>query len=156
MIIGNINHLNLVPYLPAKIKQSIEYIKDNVNQNTPIGRYEIDGDKIFFMLSDSITRHIDQANPEYHQKYIDVQIVLDGPEGMAINTLPPYTNMLDDQLTTNDIAFVETPKEETLLVLHSNDFIIFFPNEVHKPLCASVNEITNVRKVVIKIALDCL
>lgn len=156
MIIGNIDHLNLAPYLPAKIKQSIEYIKDNVNQNTPIGRYEIDGDKIFFMLSDSTTRHIDQANPEYHQKYIDVQIVLDGPEGIAINTLPPYTNMLDDQLTTNDIAFVETPKEETLLVLHSNDFIIFFPNEVHKPLCALVNEITNVRKVVIKIALDCL
>lgn len=156
MIIGNINHLGLVPYLPTKIKQSIEYIKDNVNSNTPIGRYDIDGDNIFFMVSDSVSRYISDANPEYHKKYIDVQIVLDGQEGMAVSTLPPHTKVLEDKIADNDIAFVETPKEETLLVLQSNDFIVFLPNEVHKPLCAINNKIETVRKVVVKIALDYL
>ena len=117
MIIGNINHLELVPYLPAKIKQAIEYIKDNINNNTPVGRYDIEGDKIYLMVSDSTTRYIYEANPEYHNKYIDVQIVLAGKEGMAISTLPPHTNISDNQLTDNDIAFVETPNEETMLVL---------------------------------------
>ena len=153
MILGNINHLGLVPYLPEKIKQSIEYIKDNVNNNTPVGRYDIDGDNMFFMVSDSTSRHIHDANPEYHEKYIDVQIVLVGQEGMAVNTLPPYTKVLDNKLAENDIAFIETPKEETLLILHPNDFIVFLPNEVHKPLCAVDNKIETVRKVVVKIAL---
>ncbi|MWN05661.1 YhcH/YjgK/YiaL family protein [Gilliamella sp. Pas-s95] len=156
MILGNINHLRLVPYLPSKIKQSIEYIKDNVNINTPIGRYDIDGDKMFFMVSDSQTRHVYDAKPEYHEKYIDVQIVLAGQEGMAVSTLPPYTKVLDNKLAENDIAFVETPKEETMLILQQNDFIVFLPNEVHKPLCAVGNKIETVRKVVVKIALDYL
>ncbi|OCG02895.1 YhcH/YjgK/YiaL family protein [Gilliamella sp. wkB112] len=156
MILGNINYLGLVPYLPTKIKQSIEYVKNNVNSNTPVGRYEIDGNNIFFMVSDSTSRHIHEANPEYHNKYIDVQIVLVGEEGMAISTLPPYTKVLDDKLTDNDIAFVETPKEETMLVLHANDFIVFLPHEVHKPLCAVDDKIATVRKVVVKIALDYL
>ncbi|WP_085247844.1 YhcH/YjgK/YiaL family protein [Gilliamella mensalis] len=156
MILGNINHLRLVPYLPSKIKQSIEYIKDNVNINTPIGRYDIDGDNMFFILSDSTSRHIHEANPEYHEKYIDVQIVLEGHEGMAICTLPPYTEVLDDKLEENDIAFIKTPKEETILVLHPNDFIVFLPHEVHKPLCAIDDEIVAVRKVVVKIAFNYL
>ncbi|WP_085165452.1 YhcH/YjgK/YiaL family protein [Gilliamella bombi] len=156
MILGNINHLGLVPYLPEKIKQSIEYIKDNVNNNTPVGRYDIDGDNMFFMVSDSTSRHIHDVNPEYHEKYIDVQIVLVGQEGMAVSTLPPYTKVLDNKLVENDIAFIETPKEETLLILHPNDFIVFLPNEVHKPLCAIDNNIETVRKVVVKIALDYL
>jgi biofilm protein TabA len=156
MIIGNINHLRLVPYLPEKIKQSIEYIKDNVNRNTPIGRYDIDGDKMFFIVSDNSPRHINEANPEYHEKYIDVQIVLEGQEGMAVCTLPPHTTILDDKLTENDIAFIETPKEETILVLQPNDFIVFFPHEVHKPLCAIDGKMVTVRKVVVKIAFDYL
>ncbi|MCO6537936.1 MAG: YhcH/YjgK/YiaL family protein [Gilliamella sp.] len=156
MILGNINHLWLVPYLPEKIKQSIEYIKDNVNNNTPVGRYDIDGDNMFFMVSDSTSRYIHDANPEYHEKYIDVQIVLVGQEGMAVSTLPPYTKVLDNKLVENDIAFIETPKEEILLILHPNDFIVFLPNEVHKPLCAIDNNIETVRKVVVKIALDYL
>lgn len=156
MIIGNLNHLELVPYLPAKIKQSIEYVRDNVNSNTPSGRYDIDGDNLFFMVSDSTSRHIQDANPEYHQKYIDVQIILAGPEGMAVSTLPPHTHVVDDKIADNDIAFIETPKEETMFVLQSNDFIVLLPNEVHKPLCAVDNKITTIRKVVVKIAFDYL
>lgn len=156
MILGNINHLGLVPYLPGKIKQSIEYVKDNVNSNTPVGRYDINGDNMFFMVSDNSSRYIHEAKPEYHKKYIDVQIVLAGQEGMAISTLPPYTQVLDDKIAENDIAFIETPKEETMLVLQPNDFIVFLPNEVHKPLCAVDNKIAAVRKVVVKIALDYL
>ncbi|MDF7671439.1 YhcH/YjgK/YiaL family protein [Orbaceae bacterium ESL0721] len=154
MIIGNINHLALVPYLPAKIKQAILYVKDNININTPVGRYDIDGDKLFLMLSDSTSRHIEDAFPEFHEKYIDIQIILKGPEGMAVSTLPAHTKVIEDKLASNDIAFIETPEEETIFVLHDDDFIVLYPNEVHKPLCAVDNKITTIRKVVVKVALD--
>jgi len=34
MIIGNIEHLDRIPYLPQKLKNAIEYVRDNVNANT--------------------------------------------------------------------------------------------------------------------------
>lgn len=156
MIIGNIEHLNHVPYLPLKLKNAIEYVRDNVNANTPIGRYDIDGDDIYFMVSDNATRFIEDANPEYHQHYIDIQIVLSGAEGMAIATLPAHTEVIDDRLATSDIAFVKTPSEETMFVAHAKDFVIFYPGELHKPLCAVNQQIAKIRKVVVKVNVNCV
>lgn len=156
MIIGNIEHLELTPYLPQKLKGAIEYIKDNVNSNTPVGKYEIDGENIFFMVSENSSRFIDKVDPEYHNRYIDVQIVLEGSEGMAVSTLPPHTEITDDRMASGDIAFVKTPKEETMFVAHANDFVIFYPNEVHKPLCAVDSQLAKIRKVVIKVDINCL
>lgn len=156
MIIGNIEHLELVPYLPAKLKNAIEYVRDNVNSNTPIGRYEIDGDAVFFMVSENSSRFIQDAQPEYHKRYIDIQIVLNGAEGMAVSTLPPHTEVTDNRIEAGDIAFVKTPQEETMFSLHAKDFVIFYPNEVHKPLCAVDNQLAKIRKVVVKVDVNCL
>lgn len=156
MIFGNMNHLDLVPYLPAKLKQSIEYVKNNITKDTPVGRYEIDGDNMFVMISEGPSRFIQDANPEYHEKYIDVQIILNGPEGMAVSTLPPHTDEIENKLKTNDIAFIKTPKEEAVFIMQSNDFVIFYPQEVHKPLCAVGNQISTIRKAIVKVALSCL
>lgn len=156
MIIGNVQHLDLVPYLPVKLKNAIEYIRDNVNSNTPVGKYEIDGDKVFFMVSDNSSRQRQDAEPEFHKRYIDIQIVLDGQEGMAVSTLPPHTDITDDRLVDGDIAFVKTPVEETMFVANGNDFIIFYPHEVHKPLCAVNNTLAKIRKVVVKVDVNYL
>lgn len=156
MIIGSIEHLELTPYLPARLKNAIEYIRDNVNSSTPVGRYDIDGDEVFFMVSDNTSRFIQDAQPEYHKRYIDIQIVLEGDEGMAVSTLPPHTDITDDRIVTGDIAFVKTPIEETMFAVHANDFVIFYPNEVHKPLCALNNVQTKIRKVVVKVDVNCL
>lgn len=156
MIIGNIEHLDRVPFLPKKLQTAIEYVRDNVNSNTPLGRYEIEGNDIFFIVSDSSTRFIDEALPEYHQRYIDVQIVINGAEGMAIATLPAHTEIVDDRLENDDIAFVKTPSEETMYVAHVNDFVIFYPGELHKPLCAINQQLAKIRKVVVKVDVNCL
>ncbi|QIQ21758.1 YhcH/YjgK/YiaL family protein [Zophobihabitans entericus] len=156
MIIGNIHHLDLVPYLPAKIKQAIEFVRQNINDNTPAGEYEIDGRQAYVMLSDTATRHIHEAYPEYHAKYLDIQIVFKGPEGMAFSLQPPHTEMVTDKLKDNDIAFVQTPKDETMIVMNEGDFIIFYPHEVHKPLCVINGVVSPVRKAVVKIAVDYL
>jgi len=156
MIVGNIEHLNLVPYLPKKLKYAIEYIRDNVNGNTPIGKYEIEGEKVFFMVAENMPRYRQDAKPEYHKRYIDIQIVLDGEEGMAISTLAAHTKITDDKIVSDDIAFIQTPEEETMYIAHQNDFVIFYPGEVHKPLCDIDGKLGKVRKVVVKVDLDCL
>nr|WP_113865301.1 YhcH/YjgK/YiaL family protein [Brenneria salicis]NMN93060.1 biofilm protein TabA [Brenneria salicis ATCC 15712 = DSM 30166]RBP65137.1 biofilm protein TabA [Brenneria salicis ATCC 15712 = DSM 30166]RLM31649.1 toxin-antitoxin biofilm protein TabA [Brenneria salicis ATCC 15712 = DSM 30166] len=149
MITGNIHHLELVPYLPAKLCAAIEYVKRHITGNTPLGKHDIDGDNEFILISNDSTDLPEKRRAEYHAKYLDIQIVLSGVEGMTFSNLPggkPDTDWLADQ----DIAFLPSGEQEKQFVMQEGDFVVFFPGEVHKPLCA-VGEPARVRKAVVKI-----
>ena len=149
MITGNIHHLALVPYLPAKLRDAIEYVKANITSETALGKHDIDGNSVFVLVSNDSTEPVEQRRAEYHAKYLDIQIVLAGVEGMTFSNLPagaPDTDWLADK----DIAFLAAGEQEKQVVLQAGDFIVFFPGEVHKPLCV-VGEPARVRKAVVKI-----
>ena len=146
MIVGNIH--NLQSWLPQELAQAIEYVKQNVTDATPTGKHDIDGSRLFFLLSEDMTQPFAERRAEYHARYLDIQIVLKGQEGMTFSTLPhgtPDTDWLADK----DIAFLPSGERETTFVMQEGDFVVFWPGEVHKPLCA-VGQPATVRKVVVK------
>lgn len=157
MILGHIDHLDLVPYLPATLKQAIELIKQDVNAKTPNARYDIDGENVFYMVSDNKPRLLKDARPEFHQRYIDIQIVLEGEElfGICFQNAKQET-MDEDNLADKDCAFVKTPANEVTVLLRAGDFAIFYPHELHKPLGFVDSNTTNIKKVVVKVALESL
>ena len=129
MIIGNIHHLQ--SWLPEELRQAIEHVKAHVTDATPTGKHDISGNSLF---------------------YLDIQIVLKGQEGMTFSTLPhgtPDTDWLADK----DIAFLPEGEQEKTVVLSEGDFVVFWPGEVHKPLCA-VGAPAKVRKVVVKMLVE--
>jgi len=147
MIVGNIH--NLQSWLPQELAQAIDYVKQNVTDATPTGKHDIDGSRLFFLVSDDMTQPFAERRAEYHARYLDIQIVLKGQEGMTFSTLPngtPDTDWLADK----DIAFLPAGEQEKTVVLSEGDFVVFYPGEVHKPLCA-VGEAAPVRKVVVKL-----
>ncbi|MDR0807050.1 MAG: YhcH/YjgK/YiaL family protein [Enterobacteriaceae bacterium] len=154
MITGNIHHLDLVPYLPAKLKDAIEYIKKNINQDTELGRHDIDGDNVFVLISNDCTNTIDVRRAEYHARYLDIQIVLKGKEGMVFSNLPAGKTT-EDMLADKDIAFLPAGEQEKYMLMQEGDFVIFYPYEVHKPLCV-VDEPAHVRKAVVKMRVSAL
>ncbi len=147
MIVGNIHHLQ--SWLPQELHQAIEHIKAHVTDATPIGKHDIDGSRLFFLVSEDMTQPFAERRAEYHARYLDIQIVLKGQEGMTFSTLPagaPDTDWLADK----DIAFLPEGGEEKTFTLSEGDFVVFYPGEVHKPLCA-VGAPAQVRKVVVKL-----
>ncbi|MFC1770208.1 YhcH/YjgK/YiaL family protein, partial [Nitrospirota bacterium] len=56
-----------------------EFISDIV-PGTPPGKYEIDGENIFAILSTYETSHREERRPEAHREYVDIQILLSGKE----------------------------------------------------------------------------
>ncbi|WP_318375043.1 YhcH/YjgK/YiaL family protein [Enterobacter sp.] len=147
MIVGNIH--NLQSWLPQELAQAIDYVKQHVTDATPTGKHDIDGSRLFYLVSDDMTQPFDERRAEYHARYLDIQIVLKGQEGMTFSTLPngtPDTDWLADK----DIAFLPAGEQEKTVVLSEGDFVVFYPGEVHKPLCA-VGEAAPVRKVVVKL-----
>ncbi len=87
MIIGNIHHLQ--PWLPAALREAIEHVIAQVSEATPLGKHAIDGDNLFYLISEDTTEPQAARRAEYHARYLDIQIVLRGSEGMTFSTLPP-------------------------------------------------------------------
>lgn len=53
MIIGNIEHLEA--WLPTALRQAIEHVNAHVTATTAPGKYDIDGDRLFYMISENMT-----------------------------------------------------------------------------------------------------
>ncbi|XTZ37906.1 YhcH/YjgK/YiaL family protein [Salmonella enterica] len=150
MIVGNIH--NLQSWLPQALREAIEHVKAHVTDATATGKHEIDGSRVFYLVSEDMTQPFVERRAEYHARYLDIQIVLKGQEGMTFSTLPagkPDT----DWLTDKDIAFLPQGEQEKTVVLNEGDFVVFYPGEVHKPLCA-VQTPAQVRKVVVKMLIE--
>lgn len=149
MIIGNIHHLQ--SWLPDALRQAIEHVKAHVSASTPLGKHDIDGNNLFYLISEDSTEAQAERRAEYHARYLDIQIVLRGQEGMTFSTLPagePQTDWLADK----DIAFLAGGAQEKTVILNEGDFVVFYPGEVHKPLCA-VGAPAKVRKAVVKVLM---
>ena len=147
MIVGNIHHLQ--SWLPEELREAIEYIKSHVSDETAKGKHAIDGDRLFYLISEDTTEPGELRRAEYHARYLDIQIVLKGQEGMTFSTQPagvPETDWLADK----DIAFIGQGIDEKTVILNEGDFVVFYPGEVHKPLCA-VGAPAQVRKAVVKL-----
>ena len=86
MIIGNIHHLQ--PWLPDELRQAIDYIKRHVTDATPPGKHDIDGNTLFYLVSEDMTQPFAERRAEFHARYLDIQIVMKGQEGMTFSTLP--------------------------------------------------------------------
>lgn len=149
MIVGNIHALQ--SWLPEELRQAIEHVKQHITPETPLGKHDIDGNRLFMLVSEDSTQPIAERPAEFHARYLDIQIVMRGQEGMTFSTQPagePETNWLADK----DIAFLPEGVEEKTLTLNEGDFVVFYPGEVHKPLCA-VGKPEKVRKVVVKLLM---
>ncbi len=150
MIIGNIHSLQ--SWLPEALRQAIEHVRQHISPQTPLGKHDIDGNRLFMLVSEDATQPIAERQAEFHRRYLDIQIVMSGQEGMTFSCLPagkPQNDWLDEK----DIAFLPEGAQEKTVVLNEGDFVVFYPGEVHKPLCA-VGKPAKVRKVVVKMLIE--
>lgn len=153
MFLGHLNH-PCMP-LPAALNAALAYLRHTDFSEMAPGRYPIDGDKMIAIVQTPLTQPWETGMPEFHQRYIDIQFLLEGEE--VIGYLPANSNLelVTDQLVERDIAFVHPQANETRLVLTPGMFAIFFPGERHKP-CRALNEPMLIKKVVMKIDLELL
>jgi biofilm protein TabA len=146
---GNLNQLHSVSGLPEKILECINSVKNILDHNAEVGTYPLLEDKAFFFIVNDHTELLEKRRSECHQKYIDVQIVLEGEETFGYSE-QPFLSLDEDLLEQKDIAFSEDIINEQFVTLQSGDFIVFTAEQPHRPLIA-VNVPAPVKKVVIKI-----
>lgn len=116
----------------------------------PDGRYEIDGDNLFFLIQRFATKPIEQGKVEAHQKYIDVQYVVSGKE--MIGYAPVGSLEIDTPYDEKaDAAFYKKTDKITHLKLVGGTFCVFYPADAHMPGCQLDGAAEEVHKIVVKI-----
>jgi len=150
MIVDKIENSGLYKNLSEKIKKSFEYIKHNNLKNLQPGRYDIDGDNIFALISEYQTKAELEGKLEAHKKYIDVQYVIEGEELMGYTPLGEQ-EILEPYKEENDIVFFSGDK--LFIKVAKGMFAIFFPEDVHMP-GIQIDKKSLVKKLVIKVKVD--
>jgi YhcH/YjgK/YiaL family protein len=152
MITSAISNLSFYSNIHPNLAKAIDYILSTNFEEIAPGKYEVQGEEIFYMVNEYSTNPAHECEPEKHKIYTDIQFMIRGEEKFgytAFTNQQPSTDFLPD----NDVAFYTIPGNKiNYITLRPGEFIIFFPSDIHQPE-VYIDEPTTVRKVVFKIKL---
>lgn len=139
---------------PQAIQTAIAYLKANDFVAMEPGVYEIQGKDIYAQVFDAETGDASEKRPEVHEKFVDVQFLASGKERLGFT--PDTGNYeVDERIDERDLIFYKSVENEGFIEAVPGCYSIFFPQDVHRPACAS-GESMKVRKVVVKVAVALL
>lgn len=95
------------------------------------------------------TSPMDTLAFETHERYFDVQFLLDGVELIGVASREGLT-VKTAYAPDDDVTFYEDPKQYGGVLLHAGDYAVFTPDDAHKPRCAA-GAPSEVRKIVVKV-----
>jgi YhcH/YjgK/YiaL family protein len=147
MIVDKTDNLKLYTRLDSKFQKAFAFITDPELMLLDNGKYEIDGDNVYAVVSEYKTKNEIDGRFEAHRKYIDVQFVAKGTE--LIGYAPfKLQEIVSEYNMEKDIVFFSGDK--SFIKLDHGMFAVFFPNELHMPgIKSTIQE--DVKKIVVKV-----
>ena len=149
MVVDKIKNINIYSNLSDRIFKGLSILKDPDLFEKEDGKYEVNGDNIFYLVQRYKTKDASETKFEAHRKYIDIQAVLKGKEVIGYANI----NSLKESVPyKEDVLFFETPQDYNEVKLKEGMFTILFPEDAHMPLC-HYNGQSDVLKIVVKIKI---
>ena len=147
MIFDRMENMGNYRGLSRNLVTAIAYLERPDLRKLSAGEFRIDGEEVFIRVSDGSTKDISQGCYEYHRKYMDIQIAIDGREMILlgdgiVKTVQDYRE---------DIGLVQC-RESARCVLEPGKFAIFGTGERHMPGISVDSGSDRIRKAVVKVA----
>jgi YhcH/YjgK/YiaL family protein len=128
--------------------KAFAYMKEtDLNSLTP-GRYQIDGDNVFVIVTEGPAKEMNMAKWESHFNYNDIHYVVRGKEKIGV-TLVSVASLSEAYDPAKDIMFYTA--EGKFHVAEPGTFFVFSPKEAHRPGIKVENNNTPVKKIVVKV-----
>ena len=130
MIIDNIKNAKLYYALGENFKKGFMFLEGLDASEQFSSPYEIDGENVYANISQYTQRPDSECKWEGHRKYADIQFVIKGcelmgyvPRDRAVSSSPYDAD--------GDAEFFDA--EGTIMRAEEGDFIIFMPDDIHRP-----------------------
>lgn len=146
MILDSLANMEAYAALNSRFPQVFETLRKTNLSALAEGRYPIDGDESFMLISERDLKAPADAAMEAHDEYIDIQIVISGSEGFGWKDRTLCVAPRGEMDTTKDILFFDDAPS-TYFTLGEGESAIFFPADVHAPLVGQ----GHVKKCVVKV-----
>ena len=150
MIFDRLSNSKQYEKLNEKFKIGFDFLKNNNLKEMKDGRYDI-AEGVFANVQSLKTKNKTEKKWEAHKDYIDIQYVIKGEESMGYGILEDFKKVVVPYDKEKDIEFLDGEKFNYIDV-NENDFVIFYPNDVHAPML-SVKEDVGIKKVIVKIKI---
>ncbi|HWR42082.1 YhcH/YjgK/YiaL family protein [Sporomusa sp.] len=155
MIIGYLSNMKEEMKLyPVALREGLRFLMETDLASLNMGRHEIQGSKLYAMVSEYETQPKEQRRPEMHEKYIDIQYICSGEEMIGVTPAAAVGEVDENILAERDVIYYRGCADETEIILSKGMFGVYFPWEAHRPNCAVGTKRCKVRKVVVKIAVN--
>ena len=149
MILDSLKNKAQYAALHPRFQAVFDFIDNNDVASLPCGRHDIDGDNIFVMVQELDLREVSAARMELHRKYIDIQLLLSGPNEIfgwsekkdCLTAETEFDEQKDIQL------FTDIP--QCFYSVGEGQFSILFPEDGHAPMLGE----GHVKKCIFKVAL---
>ena len=92
----------------------------------------------------------DENRFETHEKYYDVQFVIEGQETCCVCSRSQLGDVAIPYDDKNDVEFYDNPIGHSEIVLNAGDYIVLGPDDAHKPRCVYKKQMP-IKKVVVKV-----
>ena len=152
MIIDTIQNCEKYALLHKNFQRAFDAIKNVLDKDMPVGKYEIDGADLFISVQEYNTKLAENARFEAHRKYIDIQYIVSGEEVVEVTDLSK-TTIETEYNETKDMEFYTPTGSVWRGSLTAGGYGIFFPNDVHRPALAVEGVPAPVKKILVKIKL---
>lgn len=149
MIIDTLANATKYSSLNPLFAQAFDYINQNDIANLPDGTTQIaEGLKMIVNKGNGKTSEASLAKFECHDKNIDIQICVTGVETMAWKPREKCEVPNGDYNPDKDVRFF-SDKPDMFFQLTNNQFVIFYPEDVHAPMIGE----GEIKKIVIKVKI---
>ncbi len=152
MIVDQLSRIEKYNRLEERIMAGLVLLNEDYVRTAVEGRYEVEGEDLFFIVQEYQTQPFEAGLLEIHQLYLDIQYVVSGRECIGYH---PLEGLIQEQPydSQKDIAFYRKPAATSRVALEAGMFAIFWPHEPHLP-CRSIDGPEKVKKIVVKVRME--
>ena len=148
MILDKLENSNKYNFQNNRFVKAFKFLTDTDLLDIDEGRYEIDGDDVYAIVSNYLTKESAGNHPEVHRKYADIQYIVKGEENIGYSI---YTSqaVYKEYNTEKDCLLYD---DVSCFFLLKQGILRYYPDDLHMPGIMNI-EPRQVKKVVIKVRI---
>lgn len=149
MIIDRLPNAYRYRSLNRGIDRAIEFLQRPDLSSLAAGRYDIDLDRVYALVSEYTSSPMGERRWEAHRRYLDLHYMIRGTERIGYS--PVSQMQIETYDEGKDMLWLSGTGE--YLTLLRDHFMLLCPEDAHMPGVAD-GEPIDVRKIVVKIQVD--
>ena len=104
MIFDDLKNITFYKGIHPNLDKAIDYLYQHRKDSFELGKYEIDGDKVFLVVQENVLNQAENDQFEHHKNYADLHLLVEGHEYSSYGSRIKNEAVAFDE--ASDIGFV--------------------------------------------------